>query len=374
MSNRSHYNSLYRGEVVNIDDPLKIGRCQILVTSVFGDLGPENYHRLPWARPLAPYPINKKKGSVVLPEIGDILWVLFEGGVREFPIYIGGTYGQGETPLEKDKIVIYIEDNNRIVYDRKKKSYLFNIGENGILLDSKGINIVGNVKINGNIEVAGSMILSGVVTPEASVPHEDIILDEISPSNSTEGETSSPATIEKETSDKFQVVVGGSGGSNSSGSTTHKTLIVTGGVGMNRFSDTESFCDSLVTTISVLCRDENGNDYDKRLTVNKYLADDIKSIFNDIYTNTDFCIRKDDTGAYNYRKIKGYNKLSYHSYGVAIDINWNLNPYLANVSGSDDNLRLRTTEHPVVKIFRNYGWGWGGTYEDHMHFSYFDGH
>jgi len=41
--------------------------------------------------------------------------------------------------------------------------------------------------------------------------------------------------------------------------------------------------------------------------------------------------------------------------------------------GGDDANCIRTPGHKLVKIFQNYGWDWGGTYGDTMHFSFFGG-
>ena len=40
-----------------------------------------------------------------------------------------------------------------------------------------------------------------------------------------------------------------------------------------------------------------------------------------------YVVRKDDTGSYNCRNIGDTNTPSLHSYGIAVDVNWNTNPY-----------------------------------------------
>ena len=73
------------------------------------------------------------------------------------------------------------------------------------------------------------------------------------------------------------------------------------------------------------------------------------------------------------KKYPNSNILSWHAYGAAVDINWEVNPFNKNASGTDDWKIMRTESHPVVQIFKKYGWGWGGSYGDWMHFSYFGG-
>jgi hypothetical protein len=83
-------------------------------------------------------------------------------------------------------------------------------------------------------------------------------------------------------------------------------------------------------------------------------------------------VRQGDTGAYNCRVITGGRGHSLHAFGIAVDVNWNTNPYRAdNVLVTDmprvmvDNvLRIRTMNG--ARVFR-----WGGDYttsKDAMHF------
>jgi hypothetical protein len=86
----------------------------------------------------------------------------------------------------------------------------------------------------------------------------------------------------------------------------------------------------------------------------------------------DYRVRAADTGAYNCRQITAGRGHSLHAYGIAVDINWNTNPFRAdNVLVTDmpkvmvnNILRIRTVNGKQV-------WGWGGNYrsvKDAMHF------
>ncbi len=69
-------------------------------------------------------------------------------------------------------------------------------------------------------------------------------------------------------------------------------------------------------------------------------------------------------GGYVCRTAKNSNKLSWHAYGLAIDINPDENPYQSD---------LKTDMPPAfVKLFTDEGFGWGGAWKskkDAMHFS-----
>ena len=70
--------------------------------------------------------------------------------------------------------------------------------------------------------------------------------------------------------------------------------------------------------------------------------------------------------------------MSNHAFGIAIDINPLLNPYVKKNSvepeGASYNPELSgtiTEDSDVVKIFKSYGWNWGGDWtrgKDYQHF------
>jgi uncharacterized protein involved in type VI secretion and phage assembly len=76
----------YRGTVFNNLDPLQLGRIQALVPDVFG-LIPSS-----WAMPCVPI-AGKQQGIFVLPQIGSGVWIEFEQGEPDYPIWVGGFWG-----------------------------------------------------------------------------------------------------------------------------------------------------------------------------------------------------------------------------------------------------------------------------------------
>jgi uncharacterized protein involved in type VI secretion and phage assembly len=76
----------YRGTVVNNLDPLQLGRIQALVPDVLG-LTPSS-----WAMPCVPI-AGKQQGIFVLPQIGSGVWIEFEQGEPDYPIWVGGFWG-----------------------------------------------------------------------------------------------------------------------------------------------------------------------------------------------------------------------------------------------------------------------------------------
>jgi uncharacterized protein involved in type VI secretion and phage assembly len=83
----------YRATVVNNIDPLQIGRIQIIVPDVAGFL-PST-----WAMPCLPL-AGINNGMFTVPMIGSGVWVEFERGDPDYPIWVGGYWGSAaEVPL-----------------------------------------------------------------------------------------------------------------------------------------------------------------------------------------------------------------------------------------------------------------------------------
>ena len=70
-------------------------------------------------------------------------------------------------------------------------------------------------------------------------------------------------------------------------------------------------------------------------------------------------------GAYNFRTMRGSNKLSIHAWGAAIDLAPDLNPL-----GRPAGLKQFMMPERAVKIFESEGWEWGGLWKrpDGQHF------
>ncbi len=85
-SESKKYFGKYRGMVVNNVDPLQIGRLLVQVPDVLGPI-PSS-----WAMPCLPF-TGKQMGMWCLPQIGTGLWVEFEQGDPDHPIWSGCWYG-----------------------------------------------------------------------------------------------------------------------------------------------------------------------------------------------------------------------------------------------------------------------------------------
>lgn len=81
----------YRGQVENNVDPQQMGRIQVSVPAVLGE------GTLSWAMPCVPY-AGSGVGFFAIPPVGANVWVEFEGGDPDYPIWSGCFWGLGEVP------------------------------------------------------------------------------------------------------------------------------------------------------------------------------------------------------------------------------------------------------------------------------------
>ncbi len=86
MSEPKKYYGKYRGTVVNNIDPQQIGRIMVMVPDVSG-LIPTS-----WAMPCVPI-AGKQMGTYCVPQVGAGVWVEFEQGDPDYPIWVGGFWG-----------------------------------------------------------------------------------------------------------------------------------------------------------------------------------------------------------------------------------------------------------------------------------------
>lgn len=91
---RNDYSMFYRGVVVDVKDPKKLGRVKIRIPSLHGsNPALPNYvmdAALPWATPAVWVNSGHDMGEFNLPTAGNRVFVTFEGGNASYPIYFGG--------------------------------------------------------------------------------------------------------------------------------------------------------------------------------------------------------------------------------------------------------------------------------------------
>ena len=84
--NPRHFYGKYRGLVIENIDPEQIGRVLVQVPDVLGGI-PSS-----WALPCVPA-AGIQSGCFIVPPIGSQVWVEFEQGDPDYPIWTGGFWG-----------------------------------------------------------------------------------------------------------------------------------------------------------------------------------------------------------------------------------------------------------------------------------------
>ena len=91
-------------------NPIKSGKVKVRVFGVHDDLPDEV---LPWAEYSDPFMGGLEDvGGFIVPNVGSKVWVFFEGGDHDFPVYFAGAPAKPHMPVEKD-----VEDypNNKVI-------------------------------------------------------------------------------------------------------------------------------------------------------------------------------------------------------------------------------------------------------------------
>jgi uncharacterized protein involved in type VI secretion and phage assembly len=91
MSPTQRFFGKYRGVVTNNLDPMQLGRIQVSVPAVLGG------GRSSWAMPCVPY-AGPNVGFFAIPPVDANVWVEFEGGDPDYPIWAGCFWGTGQLP------------------------------------------------------------------------------------------------------------------------------------------------------------------------------------------------------------------------------------------------------------------------------------
>jgi hypothetical protein len=86
MTDAQKFFGKYRGTVINNVDPMQMGRIQVMVPDV------SNVTLTSWAMPCAPI-AGIQNGMFALPIIGSGVWIEFEQGDPDYPIYVGCFWG-----------------------------------------------------------------------------------------------------------------------------------------------------------------------------------------------------------------------------------------------------------------------------------------
>ena len=119
----NEYTGMYRGTVLDNEDPGGRGRCKVYVYGVYDEKFKEDKGKnLPWAEPSQPLFCggNGKNGTFQCPDLGATVWVFFDSGDITRPVMFGQTtdaeslkvdktYQTAKTLFDTDSVTLYWE-------------------------------------------------------------------------------------------------------------------------------------------------------------------------------------------------------------------------------------------------------------------------
>lgn len=152
----SRYYGIYRGIIVDNEDPEQLGRLIVKVPQVYADEIP-NY----WAWSKGMF-AGKGIGFFAIPNVGDGVWISFENGDPRYPVWEYGWFGSDDTPEDAKRTPptnmiwqstvghkIELDDKNELIRITDKHGHIIEMNSEGI---SQVSDIISLGSLNGSAE------------------------------------------------------------------------------------------------------------------------------------------------------------------------------------------------------------------------------
>jgi hypothetical protein len=156
------YFGKYRGIVNDVDDPSNLCRIRATVPAILGS------EACGWALPAAPF-AGDGHGMVVLPEVGSGVWIEFEAGRLDAPIWTGAWWASGQRPAPQGagvRVIVSRKGHTLVLDDEADEVRLVHgSGPEIKLTDSEIVLTVGacEIRISGdNISLNDGLIKIGL--------------------------------------------------------------------------------------------------------------------------------------------------------------------------------------------------------------------
>jgi hypothetical protein len=158
----------YRGKVEAVLEGTDLGLISVKVPEVAGPDGV-----IERVRPCVPF-AGDQHGLVAIPEVGDGVWVEFEGGVLSRPIWSGFFWGANQIPDPKGKLVrtfITKKGHKLVLNDDANKVQLLHAGGAELTMTNDDITIkIGDSSIK--LTKSDITLMAGAVSPQPKIKIE----------------------------------------------------------------------------------------------------------------------------------------------------------------------------------------------------------
>ena len=129
---------IHRARVIDNRDPDMLGRVRVRVNSIHGLPGTSHTYltdlELPWATPGTLPSAGNDMGQFIIPVVGTMVWVMFEGGDIDRVVYLGGiiskigqvkTYNSNNDYVLNGSVEVITNDYPPEVYDPASSGIIF---------------------------------------------------------------------------------------------------------------------------------------------------------------------------------------------------------------------------------------------------------
>lgn len=157
----------YRAIVTNVHDPRNMGRIKVRCPKVLGEF------ESTWCTPCVPCAFNDG-GLFYVPSVQETVWIEFEGGEPDKPIWTGSWWIPNRTPLQSsnsevsDKIMLISRNQHIIEINDKANTIIIKMRDGTRLKLGNGIEITApsgtNTTVYGDVEFKNNVTVRGTFT------------------------------------------------------------------------------------------------------------------------------------------------------------------------------------------------------------------
>ena len=130
----NQYFGKYRAKVVDVKDPEKRGRIRVMCPKVLGDA------KSSWCEPCIPVAYDSG-GDFAIPKLNEFVWVEFEEGNPNNPIYTGGLWSTNKSPSSSYATGSRLITWGNCIVSMNESSLVLSVGRCSISLSNSEIKI-----------------------------------------------------------------------------------------------------------------------------------------------------------------------------------------------------------------------------------------
>ena len=159
----NQYFGKYRAKVVDVKDPEKRGRIRVMCPKVLGEA------KSAWCEPCIPVAYDNG-GDFAIPKLNEFVWVEFEEGNSNKPIYTGGLWSTNKSPSSSYAVGSRLITWGKCKVTMTESSLTLSVGDCELTVSSKGVTVNAPTYVKGK-EVAklGDEVTCSTITGSGTI-------------------------------------------------------------------------------------------------------------------------------------------------------------------------------------------------------------